>query len=156
LDRFHRSGIDPVVEARGETHGSEHAQLVFGEAAVGIADGAHDSGCEVVTPADEVEDLVGGGIEHHAIDGEVAPQDVLARIAGEAHFIGMTSVGVAYVRAESGDLDGGATSVVVRHGFGSGTSTTPNCSPTAKVCGRFASPGAEWRRWLRRSRQARG
>jgi len=58
LDRFHRSGIDPVVESARRNARSEHAQLVFGEAAVGIADGAHDSGCELSHAADEVEDLV--------------------------------------------------------------------------------------------------
>ena len=66
------AGIDLVIEARRETHGAEHAQLVFGKTAFGIADGADDSGFQIVSSADEIQDLVGCGIEHHAVDGEIA------------------------------------------------------------------------------------
>ena len=72
LDCRHGCGIDLEIEARGKTHGAQHAQFVFGKAAFGIADGAHDSGLQIVAAADKIQNFVGCRIEHHAIDGEIA------------------------------------------------------------------------------------
>src|SRR5258708_11263962 len=52
-----------------------------------------------------MQNLVGFGIEHHAVDGEVAALDVLLRVFGEAYFVGVSAVGVAYIGTESGYLD---------------------------------------------------
>ncbi len=106
----HGCRIDRVIETRRKTHGAEHAKFIFGKAAFGIADGAHDSGLQIVAASDEIQNPVGGciehqGIEHHAIDGEIAALHVFARVFAEANFVGMTAIGVAYVRAEGGDLD---------------------------------------------------
>ena len=105
LDGVECGGIDLVIEARGETHGAQHAEFVFFETAVGIADGADDSFFQVVLAADEIENLVGGGIQHHAVDGEVAALRVFAGIFGEADFVGMAAIGVAEVGTEGGDFD---------------------------------------------------
>ena len=102
----HGCGIDLVIEARGKTHGAEHAQFVFRKTAFGIADGAHDSGFQVVAAADEIQDLVCFWIEHHAVDGEVAALDIFARVFAEAYLVGMTAIGVADVRTEGCHLDG--------------------------------------------------
>ena len=52
----------------------------------GVADGADEVGGQVVAAVDEVEDcglqvsgfFVGGGVEQHAVDGEVAAEDVFS------------------------------------------------------------------------------
>jgi hypothetical protein len=53
--------FDFEVEARGEADGSQHAQLVFGEAQGGIPDRAENLSGEIVAAADEVE-RCGGGV----------------------------------------------------------------------------------------------
>ena len=76
--------FDGEVETGGEADGAEHAQLVFFKAAMGLADGADDAVAEIVFAADVVEDGGGeiaglameDGVEHHAVDGEVAAEDV--------------------------------------------------------------------------------
>jgi len=49
------SVIDAVVQARGEPGGTQHTQLVLGEAKLGIADGADDAGGEVLATVDIVD-----------------------------------------------------------------------------------------------------
>ncbi len=44
-------------------------------------------------------------IKQHAIDSEVAPLHVLARIVGEADFVGMTPIGVADIGTKRRDLN---------------------------------------------------
>ena len=140
--------LDAVAEARGEAHGAQHAQLVFVEAALGIADGADDAGLEIVAAADVVEDAIAvQRIQQQAVDGEVAALDVLLRALWCSDLVGMAAVGVGAVGAEGGDLD--VVRVLGRNGAGegssgcptqsscawlgvfNGTSTTPNCAPTA-------------------------
>ena len=108
--------LDFKVEACGETYGAEHAELVFGEAQGRVADGAEDFGGEVGAAVYVVE---GGGcyvscffedsrVEEHAVDGEVAAEDVFARVGGEADGVGAAAVGVGSVVAEGGDFGGDA------------------------------------------------
>ncbi len=52
--------LDLEVEASGETDGAKHAELVFGEAVGGVADGAEDFGGEVGAAVYVVE---GGGCQ---------------------------------------------------------------------------------------------
>ena len=74
---------------------------------------------KVFAAADVVEDggveiaggLVGDGIEQHAVDGEVAAEDVFARVGGVADGIGTAAVGVGAVRAEGGDFGGDLVAV---------------------------------------------
>jgi hypothetical protein len=67
---------------------------------------------QVFAAADKVQNLVGGGIEHHAVDGEIAALHIFARVFRETNFIGMTTIGVTYVGAEGCYFD--ALPVVVR------------------------------------------
>ncbi len=105
MDCGHCCRLDLIIEAGCEADGAKHAEFVFGKTTLRVADGADDSGIEIGAAADEIEDLVGGGVEHHAVDSEVAALDVLARIFGEAYFVGTAAIGVAYVEAEGGDFD---------------------------------------------------
>ena len=81
-----------------------------------------DAGGEVVAAADEVERgggevagrLEGEGVEQHAVDGEVAAEDVLAGAGGEADGVGAAAVGVGAVGAEGGDLGGDVRSAGLR------------------------------------------
>ena len=50
--------FDGVAEASGEANGAEHAQFVFGEPALGIANGADDACLQVRLAADIIEDFV--------------------------------------------------------------------------------------------------
>src|SRR6201993_5471066 len=43
-DGDERAAFDRIAESRGESHGANHAQLVFAEPILGISDGANDSG----------------------------------------------------------------------------------------------------------------
>ena len=44
------------------------------------------------------------GIEEHSVDGEVAAQNVFARVGGVTHGIGTAAIGVGAIVAEGGDL----------------------------------------------------
>ena len=104
--------FDLVSEARGKTGGAQHAELVFGKAAAGVANGADDAVSEVLTPADEVVQLavcgVGmgtQGIEQEAVDGEVAALDVHLRAFGVEDALRMAAVEVGSIGSEGGNLD---------------------------------------------------
>lgn len=113
--------LDLEVESGSETNGAEHAKLVFGEAEGGVADGAEDLGGEVVAAVYVVEGggcgvaglFEDGGVEEHAVDGEVAAEDVFAGVGGEADGVGAAAVGVGSVVAEGGDFGGDGVVVVV-------------------------------------------
>ena len=47
-----------------------------------------------------------GGVEEHAVDGEVAAKDVFAGVGREADGVGAAAVGVGSVVTEGGDLSG--------------------------------------------------
>ena len=111
--------IDLVIEARRKTHGAEHTQFVLGKAAFGLADGAHDSGLQIVAPADKIQNLVCRRIEHHAVDREIPALHVFTGIFSKANLVGMTAIGVAHIRAKSRDLDdGGVTGEGARRSTG--------------------------------------
>src|SRR5579864_588446 len=113
--RFNR-----VAEAGGKAHGAEHAQLVFRESLMGLADGADDALLQVFASAHVVKDFARIGIKQQAVDGEVAALHVHTRVFGELDFVRMAAVRVSTVTAEGGDLDGvvGALAfcVVAAHG----------------------------------------
>jgi hypothetical protein len=114
LDGGEGVGVEGEVEAGGEAEGSEHAELVFGEAEDGVSDGAEGAAGEVVSATDEVEGggagvaglVVEEGVEEHAVEGEVAAEDVFGGGGGEADLVGSAAVGVGTVVAEGGDLGG--------------------------------------------------
>src|SRR5579863_261240 len=99
--------VDFKAEAGCESNRAQHTQLVFTEAENWIANRADNSGFQVFLTADEVEDFVGDGIEHHAVDGEITAAHVFARIFAEADFIGMAAVGVADIRTEGRNFNRG-------------------------------------------------
>lgn len=104
--------LDGVFEAGREANDAQHAELVFFEAAVRVADGADDPVAEIALAADVVEERGGeaaglamqDGIEHHAVDGEVAAEDVFAGARGEADFGGMAAVEISDIAAKGGDF----------------------------------------------------
>ena len=56
--------------------------------------------------AHEVKHFAASRIEHHAVDGEVAPRYVFPRIPAESHFVRMTPIGIANVAAEGRNFYG--------------------------------------------------
>src|ERR1700684_1512253 len=89
LYRNHRLGLDFVLKARGETNGPQHAQLIFGETPLGFADGAYDTSFQIILATNEVEHFAAHGVEHHAVDGEVAACGIFPRILTESNLIRM-------------------------------------------------------------------
>ncbi len=101
---FEGDGVDGEAEPGGEAHSAQQAQVIFAEAGVGVADGAHHSASQVGLALHKIEYASGVGIEHQTVDGEVAAQDIFARIAFEADMFGMAAVQVIVVAAEGGHL----------------------------------------------------
>ncbi len=101
-------GGDGEFEAGGEADGAEHAEVVFGEAGFGVADGAEGFGVDVALAADEIVELacagVGEGVEEEAVAGEIAAVGVFMGV-GEADGGGVAAIGVGAVGTEGGDLD---------------------------------------------------
>jgi len=60
LDGGCGGGVNGEVESGGKPDGAEEAEVVFGEAAVGVADRAEDAGGEVGLSGDEVDDRRAG------------------------------------------------------------------------------------------------
>ena len=110
--RCKRSVFDFKVQSSRKANGTQHAQLVFGEAQPGIADGAEDLLMQIGLAADKVQHAVFQAValikrervQQQAVDGEVTPQDILARIGREAHSIGPPPIAVRSIVAKSGDL----------------------------------------------------
>ena len=128
LDGGEGRRLDGVIKARGKSHGANHAQLVFAEAHVGLADGADDARADVLAAADEIEHLAGFRVEHQAVDGEVAAADVFLGRSGIFHAIGMAAVGIADVGAKRGHFD-----LRARHPT---TRITPKRAPTREAAGK--------------------
>src|SRR5690606_10256017 len=100
--RLKRRGLDFKTEHRGEADGAQHPQLVFGEAAMGIADGTHDFPLDVLAAADKIEHTIGQRIIEDAVDRKVATKGVFARGA-EGDAVRMATVAVALISAKRGD-----------------------------------------------------
>ena len=139
--------INRVFEASGKADGAQHTQLIFAKAPFRIANGTDQLAFEILAPADEVEyAVVVERIHEQTVDGEIAPLHVFARIGAVGNLVGMAAIGVDAVIAERCNLDcfvlGGFSGSFVRMRFCGvreisasemvdGTSTTPNCAPTA-------------------------
>ena len=98
-----RRRLDLEPKLHSEAHGAEQAQPVLAKALRRIADGADAPGLEVCLAADPVVQLVGERIVKQAVDGEVAPQGILACV-GEADAAGSSAVGVVALGAEGSHL----------------------------------------------------
>src|SRR4029077_15074545 len=114
-DRGKRFRLDGVSEARGKTHRTQHAQLIFGKAQLGPADGANDSGSQVLAPAYEIQHFIPDRIEQQAVDVEVPSLDIFLSTLAEAYLVRMAAITEADVAAECGDLDAVAARVSHRH-----------------------------------------
>src|SRR5205823_4136417 len=84
---------------------TQHAQVVFSESLLRIADGANDLCFQVSLTTNVVKDLVLDGIEQQAVDRKIATLNVFLRRLSEAHLVGMPSIAVADVTAISGNLN---------------------------------------------------
>src|SRR5579884_1154834 len=67
-DRLKRLLVNLVLEARSETHRSQHPQLVLGKTEFGVTDGADNAGFKIAPPANVIEKLVLDRIIQQAID----------------------------------------------------------------------------------------
>ena len=101
-------GFEGEVETGGETHSTQHAEVVFAEAGFGVADGAEGLGLDINLAPDEVVELagaiIGEGVEEEAVAGEVAAKGVLFG-GREVDRVGVAAVSVGAVGAEGGDFD---------------------------------------------------
>src|ERR1041385_8907353 len=113
--------FDRVTEASSKAHGTEHAQLVFCKALMGLADGANDAAIQVFAPTHIVQHLAGIGIEEKAVDGEIAALHVHARVFRELHFVRMAAVRISTVTAEGWHFNG----VIVAPAFSLIANITP-------------------------------
>ena len=98
-------GVDGITKARGEADSTEHAELIFHEAARGLPDRADDSSGKVGTATDKIEDIAGVVVHEETVDGEVAALHVFFCRLGIDDLVGMAAVGVANVGTEGGHFD---------------------------------------------------
>ena len=95
LDGEHRLRLDGVAEACSEAYGTQHSQLVFAEAALGVADGTNDFRVGIGAATHVVEHtIIVQGIEQESINSEVAALDIFLGGLAETDFVGMSAVGV--------------------------------------------------------------
>ena len=100
------------AKAGSKAHPTQHAQLVFGEAVARVSDGTYQSGTQVLHSTHQIEhcvvDPVGPGkdfgVQHHAIDGEIAALYIFFRADGEAHRIRVPAVAIGAVAAKGSDF----------------------------------------------------
>ena len=95
------SGAIGLARAVGGMHAEEaqDAQIILGDALVGIADEAHASGCDIGKPADMVvHDAV--GIDGKPVDGEVAPLRIANPVAAERN-LGLAAKGLGVLAQAS-------------------------------------------------------
>ena len=103
-DRLHRFTVDREAEPGGESHRPQHPQVILAEPPFGIADRPHDARREIRATTGVVDHFSRRGIEHQRVDGEVATQHILPRVALEDHTARMTTIHIAVVATEGGHL----------------------------------------------------
>src|ERR1700686_1608337 len=104
LDRGKCFRLDGVSEAGGKAYRTQHSQFVFGEAYLGPADGANDSGVKVPASTHEIQNFIPEGIEQKSVDGKVAALDIFLSTFAETYLVRMGTVTVADVAAQGCDL----------------------------------------------------
>ena len=97
--------LNSVAKARGKTHRSQHAKLVFGKATLGLPDGSDYPCFQIFASADEVEDFVLDRVEEQTIHSEVAALDIFTRILAVADLIRMPAIAVSNIAAKRGYLN---------------------------------------------------
>ena len=103
-DGVQRAGVKRKVVGRRETHGPQQPQLVLGEPASRVADGADHAGLDVRHAADKIDDALGQRIVEQSVHREVAPLSVVLGV-GERDRLRTPAVEVVAVGAERGDFD---------------------------------------------------
>lgn len=98
-------GVDGEAESRCKANGAHHAQAIFGEAAIGIADGADEAGGKVGLPAHIIEDGLAFGVVEEAVDGEIAAEGIVLG-GGEGNGIGAAAILIAAIGAEGRHIKG--------------------------------------------------
>jgi hypothetical protein len=104
LERGEGFGFDLKIKLRGEAHGAQEAEIIFGETFGGRADGAKEFGAQIAFAADPVVQLLRDGVEEKAVDGEIAAGGVGLGVA-EGDLFRMAAVLVIGLGAEGGDLE---------------------------------------------------
>jgi hypothetical protein len=77
--------IGDVAEPRDEAEEAQDAQVIFGDARIGIADETNMPGGEVGDAAEIVVDFPRRGVGIERVDREITPRRVLAPVVGERH-----------------------------------------------------------------------
>lgn len=103
FDGVARGGVDRKAERVSKAYGAQHAQVIFSEAAVGIADGTDEFFFQVGLSADVINNFVFNGIPEHSIDGEVSTLGVLFG-AAEVDAVGAAAVLITGVFTKCGDF----------------------------------------------------
>ena len=103
--RTKRFGFDFEAKARGEAHCAHHAEFIFCEAPVRLADSSNHVRLEISLPADVVEHFAGVVAHQQAVDGKVAALHVFLRHLRINHAVRVPAIAVTNVRAEGGHFD---------------------------------------------------
>lgn len=75
-DGLEVGGADVEVELGGEANGTHHADGIFAETDVGVADGADAAGLEVTETTDVINDGEVVNVVEEAVDGEVTTEGI--------------------------------------------------------------------------------
>ena len=88
-----------------KTHCPQHAQLVLGEALLGMSDSPDELGREVFATAHVVKATLLDRIEEESVDGEVPAPGVLLGVVSEADVTRPASIVIFSLASEGGHLD---------------------------------------------------
>ena len=102
--RRKRLAFDRKVECRSKSNGSQHAQFVFGDALVGVANRPNQFPLQIVAAVDVVDVLAGERIVKQTVDGEITPPSVLFSRT-EGNVIRMPAIGLIGITTKRGDVD---------------------------------------------------
>src|SRR5215475_11131538 len=97
--------LDRVTQPGAKPYCPENTKLVFFEACMRIADGAHDLRIDVFLAMDVIDHAAGNRIIKQAIDGEIAAQDVLLSI-GKNDACRPAAVDISLIGPKGRNLEG--------------------------------------------------
>ena len=103
-DGVERRLVNTIIKPGGEAYGAQHAQVILAETRFRVADGTNDAIAQIIAPADEIQYFVAVRIEQQGVNGEIPPQDILARVGFEIHSSRMAPIHVGVIAAERGDF----------------------------------------------------
>jgi dienelactone hydrolase len=103
-DGVEGGGLNFKLEAGGETHGAQHAQVIFLKPLLRVADGADAALFDVAAAFHEVEHLAGSWVHQQGVYGEIATPHIAPDIVFKLDAVGMSAVSVGSIAAEGGHL----------------------------------------------------